>query len=391
MQFFTRIFSWKPATRSSSIERPGATAIYRKIRDHALSFLGLLPKTIAIPRASCHRLTLPVKAIPKNLRASSIRLQLLNISGLSRFGFAWRVQDEEAEIWYWDESSLPPLTSNGSETPDAGCLPVPEMLRRKPVGDGFHLLICSEGFEALAIEGGQIRKTRWFSSPPSAERWQVFVRDAGKTPDHYPQPEATHVQLTEKADTNWTIDTTLLRKIQPTTWAIQLVTLITGLTIAILLAYDLKQAHLIAQQQAALSKLKEEKAAILATQQQIADNSEIPELISNARPKVLQLKLMQALAETGLFAEGTQISLMEWEFRNEKLRLMFSTPKENFSLGLFLSTLERSGILQDIRLLPETPPQTVGIQASVREIPESPAIKATDHESPFTASKEEDR
>lgn len=391
MQFFTRFFSWKLATRSSTIERSSVTAIIGKIRDQALSFLGLLPKSIPIPRASCHRLTLSVKAIPKNLRASSIRLQLLNMSGLSRFGFAWRVQNDDAEIWYWDESPLIPQANDLCQAQEGGCQPIPEMLRRKPLDDGLHLLVCTEGFEALAIEEGQIRRTRWFSAPPSAERWQGFVRDAGKNPEHHPLPEATRAALSENADANWKIDTTLLRKIQPTTWAIQFVALITGLSIAILLAYDLKQVHLIEQQQEALSKLKVEKAAILATQQQIADNSELPELISNARPKVLQLKLMQALAETGLFAEGTQISLMEWEYRNEKLRLMFSTPKEKFSLGLFLSTVELSGILQDIRLLPETPPQTIGIQASVRELPEPPPTKAVNRESSFTPPQKEDR
>lgn len=369
MLFFSRILFRKDKAQPQAVESSDSSSLAEKIRDLGLDSLGLCPGSIDIPRAACHRLTLSLKGVPKHLRTSSIRLQLLNITGLQTFGFAWKMANDDAEIWYWDESSLTYNSVARSSASNVGSRPMPEMLHRKMPKDGLHLLACRDGFEALAIDNGQLLRTRWFAQIPTTTAWQGFVRDAGKKPNLHPLPEVASPRLAEKPDAGWKIETTLLHKIQPATWATLALTLMAGLTIAILLTYDLKVSYLIDRQQEALAKLKVEKAVILELHQQIAENTQLPELISNARPKILQLRLMRALADTGLFDTETKISLLEWEYRNERLRLMFSVPKENFSLGLFLSTLEGSHIFQDIRLMPDTPPQTIGIQASVRELP----------------------
>lgn len=368
MHFFSRIFPTKTDTRLLTIGRSSTPQLAGKIRDNMLALLGWRSRTLSIPRAHCHRLTLSLKGVPKRLRASAIRLQLLNISGLQTFGFAWRLQGDEAEIWYWDESTLSADRVNNTEIHDSAVQPSPEMFWRRGLNDGMHLLTCTQGYEALSIENGRIRRTRWFSDIPSDTSWRGFVRDAGKNPENYPLPSTSESERAEKPDASWKIDTTLVRKMPPAIWISIALIMLTGLVVAILLAYDSKQVYLINRQKETLAKLKVENAATLELQKQISENSKLPELISGAHPKVLQLELMQAIADTGLFGEGTNISLLEWEYRNEKLRLLFAVPKDNFSLGLFLSTLEGSHIFQDLRLMPDTPPQTIGIQATVREL-----------------------
>ena len=148
-------------------------------------------------------------------------------------------------------------------------------------------------------------------------------------------------------------------------WAIGGGVLLIGMVLSSLLAYDIKQQTLLTEQQATLTQLKQEKSAIIDLQNQLRSYTTLFDTLLGTQPKFRQLQLMDALTETGLFAEGTKISLLEWEYRNDRLRLLFAVPKDDFRLELFLSTLENSGILQDIRLMPDTPPLTIGIQAVV--------------------------
>lgn len=372
MQVLSRLFSGKTDTGSSGVERTDARSFSRKLSDKMLTTVGWRAKTICVARADCHRLTLSVKDVPKRLLASTIRLQLLSLTGLQTFGFAWRTDADNAEIWYWDETP----SRFVEEALEDGILPIPEMFWRTPIDDGLHILSCVRGYEALAIDHGKIRRSRWFAGPPNTSDWVAFVRDAGQNPGLHPLPQPTISPKNERLDTTWKIVTTRRASPRPKAWIAVATILVFGVLLSIQLTRDAKYSYLIAQQKEKLDSLRVEKSAILHLQKQIAERSDLPERISKALPRVLQLRLMQALAETGLFDEGTQISLLEWEYRNEKLRLMFSVPKENFSLGLFLSTLEGSGILNDVRLMPETPPQTIGIQATVRELPPSRPISS---------------
>ena len=78
---------------------------------------------------------------------------------------------------------------------------------------------------------------------------------------------------------------------------------------------------------------------------------------------------MQAVADAGLISESTRIRLTEWEYRGDRLRLQFAVPADNFSLGLFLGVLESLPAFREIRLITDSPPGTVGIQARVAETP----------------------
>lgn len=331
------------------------------------------PKPFRIPRGKCHRLSLAIRGVPKRLLASTIRLQIMNISGLQHFGLAWRAQDKAAEIWYWDETKLQEQVDfPAAEALVNGIQPWPEMLFRPSLDDGLHLLACSEGYEALALEKNQVKRTRWFAKLPDGTAWLNFVRDAGKIPENHPLPASESVRLLDKPARGWNILSSLVTPLPIAIWFAACGIALIGMFFAGLLAYDLKQNQRITDDRATLEQLMREKAVILDLQKQIDKRTGLFQTISGTLPKVPQLRLMQALAEAGIFAEGTGISLMEWEYRNERLRLLFSVPKDDFSLGLFLSSLENTRILEEIRLMPDTPAQSVGIQAVVQELPPLP-------------------
>ena len=333
------------------------------------------PVPYCIPRAACHRLRIPLKGVPKRLHTPTIRLQILNLSGLQKFGFAWRLAHEEAEVWYWDEADMEELPGfPAAEARLNGVRPAPEVLfRRNSLNDGLHLLVCTTGYEATACERGETLKTRWYSAAPGHEDWLAFVRDSGKIPDQHPQPMPTMAPLLVKPSGQWQIHSNFLHGLPADRLVLAAGILIGGAVLAGLLSYDIKYSHLIAKNRHILEQLKSEKNVVIDLQDKIARHTIMLDAVSDIRPKALQLQLMQALAETGLFEEGKGISLSEWEYRNDRLRLLFMIPRGEFSLTTFLSTIEAMELFSEIRLIPDTPPQTVGIQALVNAPGERPA------------------
>ena len=352
--------------RDTSPSTSRGAAAFSELLDKLIAPIDWRPEDVRIPRSACYHATLPLQSIPKRMYASALRLQIINLAGLEKFGFAWRVSDETAEVWYWDESKLPLPTHSGPRAAN-GFRPIPEMLFRAPLADGIHLIRCIAGVEALASKNGYSRRSRWFNSQPSDAAWVNFVRDAGLDPAQAPLPAATSPASNPVSDKAWQIETTLRKKLDPTTWIRWGSILALSTAIVCLATYDTKQRIELNERQQKLATLRQEKAVVLDLQKRITENTEILDKIAKTRPRILQLQLMETMANTGLFAEGTNISLQEWEYRNDRLRLAFYVPKDNFSLGLFLATLEENRALRNIKLMPESTGQVIGIQATLGE------------------------
>lgn len=177
-----------------------AAAAHAKTIKEIAAFIDWRPFPATVPRSNCRHLTIPLRGIPKRLHASTIRLQLLNLTGLPAIGFAWKLSGDEAEVWHWNEEKFRntvdfPLT----ESLINGIQPQPEMLLRSTtLPDGLHLLACRNGYEALSIVGTRLIKTRWFPRPPDDTAWQGFVRDAGRIPEENPRPAPTSPSLGNK-------------------------------------------------------------------------------------------------------------------------------------------------------------------------------------------------
>jgi len=292
----------------------------------------------------------------------------MHLTGLARVGFVWRAREESlVEVWYWDEDRPFDQPSGSRNWAAAGLAPYPEpLLRPESDGDGLRLFRCAEGVEAVAVVGGAVKKTRWLPNPPSESEWVAFVRDAGFDPAAHPMPSlVVPAPQVLRVQPGWTLHTTGSGRLSAAVLAAVLGVALVGGALAGVLAYDLKLSSAIREVRSQYRQTAAENATMLDLNRQLQTHAEYISSVAKARAEVSQLDLMQKLAQVGVFDEATKISLMEWEYRNARLRLLFSVPQEGFSLSLFLSMLEKQGFLRNLRLVPDTPPLTVGIQADL--------------------------
>lgn len=329
-------------------------------------FFDWRPRAVSVPRSRCHFLSLDVRNIPQRQLASSLRLQLAQLCGLTKFGFAWRADAGHALAWYWDEADL---TARDLTPPDGasanGIEPWPEPLLRAPLHDGLYLIACAQGCEAVAIDGGKLRRTRWYPERPTQDLWTAFLRDAGCDPASHRLPPPSKASALGRPAKGWKVATHLVKPITARTWGAVAALAFGGMLLMVGIVHELKLDAMIQAQQAEMQKLKQDNATTIDLLKQVAEQGGYVDAMVRARPNVLQLILMKGMAESGLVRTATSISIAEWEYRNNRLRILFVVPEDGFSLGEFLAKLEALPMFKEIRLMPDTPPRTVGIQATL--------------------------
>ena len=317
--------------------------------------------TLAVkPRAQCHRLSLDVKGIPRQMLQSSIRLQVGHITGLACFGFAWRLTGKQAEVWYWPEEP--------EAAKKTGVVPCPEPLLRAVMSDGLHLVTCLSGFEGMAVVSGTTRTTRWFAAVPSDNTWRQFARDAGLDPTGITAPTPRPVELLAKPAKGWQLVSNSLQPISIRKWTVWAVATAGGAIFFALLAYNAKLLVHTNNLRQEYDSLAQQAASTLKLQREIEVLQQPIQAIAQSQPKVLQIKLMAQLAQAGLFDEASKVNLQEWEYRNGRIRMQFSVPAEGFELGGFLESVERLGLFKNVRLLSGTPPNSVAVQAELASV-----------------------
>ena len=341
-----------------------------RLFDACLKFFGWKRDLLTVPRSQARWLKLDVRGVPARFLTSALALQLNQLLGAGRYGFCYRVFDDTAHLWYWDESPEGALAAAwGEDAHDAEYAPWPESLLRPALADGVHLLDCLEGCEAVSVTGGRLTKTRWFAAPPDEAQWRAFARDAGFDPERYPLPPVRSLRLGKTPEAGWKLSTRLIRPISPVVWLSAAVVALVGAVVVAFGIYSLKLSWAIASERAAYERITTEHAETIALQKRIDRSGEFLDAFNGVRPSWAQLELMQAVADAGLISESTRIRLTEWEYRGDRLRLQFAVPADNFSLGLFLGVLESLPAFREIRLITDSPPGTVGIQARVAETP----------------------
>lgn len=368
MDFATRsrLIHLTPPMPLSPTRQPPASR--RSPLETLRNLAGLNPPCLILPRSVVHWMKLELPGVPRRFVASSLSLRLRQILGDTPCGFAWTLRGNTAELWYWHEDDNAAFAHLLREH-SADMAPWPEPLMRPPLADGLHLIQCRQGFEALYLQQRDIRRTRWFAALPAPEIWAAFVRDSGQDPAQHPLPPPATLTLLNRPPRGWGLSTRLIRPIPPVLVAAAAGLALCGLLLIVGGSYSLKLANAIEYERNAYQSLASENAVAIDLQKQINQITTRLDGFAAIRPPVSQLRLMQSLVDAGLLGGESKVSLIEWEYRSQRLRLLFSVPAEGFDLGSFLAVLERQPMLKSVKLMPDTPAQTVGIQAQVVEIP----------------------
>ena len=333
------------------------------------------PAPIAVPRALCHFTRIPVRGIARRHLGGALKLQIAQLTNIASPGLAWRTEGDEAQVWYWNEDrfALP-------ET--HGYCPWPEPTLRQRLPQGVHLLAClTDGYEAVCMRGHTIHRTRWFRTLPSLDQWNEFLRDAGMAASASSCPPAEPAHPLPRPGSGWRVLTRHKRPYSATELGTAAAVAIAGAALISAGLYEQKLRQQLTETRGQLEQLARENATTLELQREIEQHAQALRDLGATTPAIRQLELMSRIANSGLAGESSGIFIAEWESLDGRLRLLLSTPPKDFKLGGFLQNLESTGLLASIQLMPDTPPQTVGIQAHiVREALAEPIRPAKDQQ-----------
>jgi hypothetical protein len=354
------------SSKSLSSVRPAPwRGILARLAGWGRAFVDWRPVVVRLPRSECHFLTLEARGVPTRMLAGSVRLQLLQLTGMGKPGFAFRAEPGKVLVWYWDEDGLAPEKLPGLAASDrkTGFAPWPESLLRAMPGEGLHLLQLDRGYEALSVKGGEIHRTRWYAELPDDEKWAAFARDAGDSIQSaqggLPSPE--HLPLLPQPPKNWKLHSAFLAPLSLWAWGLAAALAILGAGFLAALVYQVKLDLAVGEAQREIERVSRENVGAIELQNRIDTQAEYLGQLRRAQPEELQLELMRTLVESGLIDAAGKPSLIEWEYRNRQLRLLFLVPP-NIVLSEFLARLEALPIFKEIRLLPDTPPGALGVQ-----------------------------
>ena len=349
--------------RSDSGKRAGLREAWSGFSGFLKSVAGCHRTIVSVPRAETHRVSFDVRGVPQRLLRSSLRLRLQQFLGAGQYGFCYLLDRDNAELWYWDEHEGSLVAQRAGREGD--CEPWPEPLLRESLRDGIHLLACSFGYEGVIVRAQRTVQTRWFADFPEHKEWAAFVRDGGEITAQLSIPVALDVRRVPRPPRGWRLYSSLITPISGMVLGALGVIAVAGALVVIAAAYGLKLGRLVDAEAAAYEKLTKENAITIALQKEIGVKETYLRGFRGVRPQFTQLELMNSLQESGVLGGGDKVSLAEWEYRDARLRLLFTVPASGFALGQFLATVEKLPAFGEIKLMPDTPQGTVGIQATI--------------------------
>lgn len=331
------------------------------------SLMDWRPATVRLPRHLCHFVTLEMQGVPARMLKGAIELQLKQLTGIFRIGFAFRAHEDRADVWYWNEALDEVTQLAGSD--GAAVALWPESVLREAPADGLFLVACQKGFEGFAKKAGQLRRTRWFSGMPTSVEWLQFARDAGHAEHDVPAPR--QFPMLAHASAGWKLHSAFQKPVSNRSWAVAGVAALLGSGVCAAGVYQVKLDRAIATEQATIARIEQENASTIGVQQRINKLAQYVDRLQLGERKVLQLGLMAEIAASGLIDEAGKTSVAEWEYRGRRLRLVLVVPQDRGSLEGFLERIEAIPSFTEVRLLPDSPANTIAVQMVVepRDLP----------------------
>lgn len=87
--------------------------------------------------------------------------------------------DNQASVLAWDREAVERVISDQGYQPGQ-CEIVPEIFMREPISNGIRLIQNDDGVEGQVWKDQFLTASRWWSSTPNAQEWNLFVRSAGQ-------------------------------------------------------------------------------------------------------------------------------------------------------------------------------------------------------------------
>lgn len=336
---------------------------------------------LVLARSDVHFALIDLANTPPKLAEQALRIKVRSLSPDADFAFCYRLPKQlaatnAAEVWFWNRAALAARAQAAGRTLEAFVV-VPESALVLPPGDGVYLLDCAEGggVEAQAVSGGQVRRSRWFAAMPSDADWQAFLRDArGDTALALPT-RAQAVRLQTRA-TKYLSFGSALRPASPVVlWAASAAVAAVGALAIGMGVFQYRLGLEIERMQVEVDAGRGRNKEVLNLERKVTSERAAVVDIAALDPGVSQSALLAHFAQVGLLSVEQGVTLNEWDYRNKRLRLAFDVPLDNFVLSDFLRQLEKVAILSNVRLLPESGPRQVVIQADVALAAQS-ALKA---------------
>jgi hypothetical protein len=330
---------------------------------------GLLKPWLVLSRALLHFARMPLQGVPQPRRAAAIRLQLLQLSPWPNTGFAFRCLGNSATVWYWDEDALAArLAARGASAASVSVVPETEM-RAARTADGALLIRCLDGVEGQVWRDGELQASMWWPQVPDATAWAAFALDAGIEPSQAPVVHSTP-WAARPHDGFAVRRTSATTATDGTKIAVRVAAALLG-GFAIWLAVAQIRLELAMSTAAdARSRIDARLGPVLDLRRRADRDTAAAAQLLALRAPVTQAELLLALADVA--GAGKTLTLREWEFRDDRLRLVLGADSERYDRAAALAALARVPWLRDISLAGNEAPDSLALQARV-VVPGSPA------------------
>lgn len=336
--------------------------------------LGLMPSAALLPRKHCHFLTMPLRGVPSKHAEAAIQLHLKQLGLFTQTGFAFRLDDNGANIWYWDDALARQVLSGKH------IQPCPEPLLREPMNSALRLSRCSEGYELEGQTDNDLYKSRWFANLPTQEEQSVFCRDLGLS-DTQPIAEAATQHLDSQPARGWVTCSALAPRPSLMLLAILMTLIFSGAFAVWQLSKMVKTDDALLQTSKALEQLKQQRSQITALETQISELTPLHEALAQLAEHPQQIELLAAMAASNIVGDKSGAWLSGWSYQKDGLTLTIRLG-ENSRRADILARLEAAARVSELMLMPDPPAGSMVVRLRLND-----ARRAESREPEPTAGK----
>jgi len=304
-----------------------------------------------------------LKSVPKPQRGQALELQIRQWTPFGRTGWYLLWHNDNALIWAWDADRIEEAIQDSKLRRDSTTV-VPETLLHPGQEQGVHLVACMEGVEGQVWSEHSLISSRWWPGLPNAGEWVNFQRDAGTLPEHQSNAVPTPLPL-HWEEKPWARSAALGRSAlygaKAELWVVPVAALCLFAASMWYGAQLIKLHGAIGDQAAALESLNRQAGPIIEARGLALEALSRIKALQAIDPYPDQLSLLGKVAEA-LPKDGAY--LKEWEFLNDKLKLLIASPNKIVSTDT-IKLFQSLAIFKDVQVAPNNDSTSLALSMEV--------------------------